>query len=265
MKNYLDLLQRTLNEGSPSKDRTGVGTRHLFGAQMRFDLERGFPLLTTKKVHFKSIAYELLWFLKGSTNIRDLQENGVRIWNEWADERGELGPIYGKQWRRWSGKDGREIDQIGQLIQNLRKNPESRRHLVSAWNVAEIPEMALPPCHAFFQFQVSNGDELRCQLYQRSADLFLGVPFNIASYSLLTHLIARVCGLRAKEFIHTLGDYHIYENHISQVKLQLQRQPRTLPRLEISDRGQSIDDFRYEDFSLLDYDPHPPIRGEVAI
>lgn len=265
MRNYLEILRDVLENGQPCADRTGVGTRAKFGVQMRFDLREGFPLLTTKKVHMKSIIYELLWFLKGSTNVHYLQEHGVRIWNEWADENGELGPVYGKQWRRWTGPDGKEIDQIAQLIHNLKHDPYSRRHLVSAWNVADIPQMALPPCHSFFQFQVDHEGGLSCQLYQRSADLFLGVPFNIASYALLTHMIAMVCGLRPKEFIHTLGDYHIYNNHVEQVREQLSRTPRALPQLKIKNRNQTIDDFEYEDFEIIGYDPYPAIKASVAV
>ncbi|MDR3117170.1 MAG: thymidylate synthase [Puniceicoccales bacterium] len=265
MKNYLALLEDVLERGEPCTDRTGVGTRCLFGAQLRFDLSAGFPLLTTKRVHWKSVVHELLWFLQGSTNIGYLQANGVRIWNEWADESGELGPVYGKQWRRWGCADGREVDQIARLMGNLKRDPHSRRHIVSAWNVGELDRMALPPCHTLFQFHVSHSGDLRCQLYQRSADLFLGVPFNIASYSLLTHLVAHVLGLRAREFIHDLGDYHIYNSHLEQVREQLGREPRALPRLSIAGRGQGIDDFRYEDISLEGYDPHGPIAAPVAV
>ncbi|MDR0428651.1 MAG: thymidylate synthase [Puniceicoccales bacterium] len=265
MRNYLSLLEDVLLHGEACDDRTGIGTRSQFGAQLRFDLRSTFPLLTTKKIHMKSVIYELLWFLKGSTNVKYLQENGVRIWNEWANENGELGPVYGKQWRAWRCADGRVIDQIGELIENLKTNPHSRRHLVSAWNVGEISQMALPPCHSFFQFHVSGSGDLRCQLYQRSADLFLGVPFNIASYSLLTRMIAHVCGLRAREFIHTLGDCHIYNNHMDQVKEQLKRHPRKLPQLQIVNRNQGIDDFLYEDFQLIDYDPCPKISATVAV
>jgi thymidylate synthase len=264
MRNYLDLLGTLLERGEPCADRTGVGTRCLFGAQLRFDLRPGFPLLTTKRVHWKSLVHELLWFLRGSTNVAYLRENGVRIWDEWADENGELGPVYGKQWRRWERRDGTEIDQIARLIREIRHNPSSRRHIVSAWNVGEIDLMALPPCHAFFQFHVS-GSDLRCQLYQRSADFFLGVPFNIASYSLLTHLVARVCGLRPREFIHSFGDLHIYNNHLEQVRTQLSREPRPLPELRIADRGQGIDDFLYGDFTLIGYEPHPPIPAPIAV
>jgi thymidylate synthase len=265
VKNYLATLAEVMERGEPCADRTGVGTHCLFGTQLRFDLREGFPLLTTKRVHWKSVVHELLWFLQGSTNVRYLKENGVRIWNEWADENGELGPVYGKQWRRWQTVDGREVDQIAQLIENLRKNPFGRRHLVSAWNVGELDQMALPPCHSFFQFHVSSSGDLRCQLYQRSADLFLGVPFNIASYSLLTHMVASVCQLRAREFIHTLGDYHVYDNHREQVREQLGREPRPLPQLRIVQRNQGIDDFCFEDFQLIDYNPHGPISAPVAI
>lgn len=264
MKVYLDVLRRALDEGVPCLDRTGVGTRCLFGAQLRFDLTAGFPLLTTKKLHLKSIIHEILWFLSGSTNVHELQKNGVHIWDEWADSSGELGPVYGAQWRSWRTADGRVIDQISQLIEGLKKQPASRRHIVSAWNVGEISKMALPPCHALFQFHVS-GNDLRCQLYQRSADLFLGVPFNIASYALLTHMVAQVCHLRAREFIHTLGDYHIYNNHVEQVREQLSRQPRILPQLKIRDRNQSIDDFAYEDFEFINYNPYPTIKAPVAV
>jgi thymidylate synthase len=265
VKNYLDLLHDVLQNGEQCHDRTGVGTLCRFGAQLRFDLRAGFPLLTTKKIHIKSIVHELLWFLKGETNIKYLQEHGVRIWNEWADETGELGPVYGKQWRAWETKDGHSIDQIAELIQNLKKNPQSRRHIVSAWNVGDIPSMGLPPCHTLFQFHVSETGDLRCQLYQRSADLFLGVPFNIASYALLTHMVAHVCGLQAREFIHTFGDYHIYNNHREQVREQITRSPRSLPRLHIIDRQQTMDSFAYDDFQILDYDPHPAISAPVAI
>lgn len=265
MKVYLDILRQVLEEGRPCEDRTGVGTRCLFGAQMRFDLEEGFPLLTTKKVHLKSVIHELLWFLQGSTNIKYLRDNGVHIWDAWADENGDLGPVYGSQWRNWRGVDGRRVDQIARLMEDLKDRPQSRRHIVSAWNAADIDRMALPPCHALFQFDVTADGGLSCQLYQRSADLFLGVPFNIASYSLLTHMVARVCGLRPREFIHTLGNYHIYNNHLEQVREQLSRRPRQLPTLEIHDRGQTIDDFCYDDFRILNYDPHPAIPAPVAV
>ncbi|MDR3317078.1 MAG: thymidylate synthase [Puniceicoccales bacterium] len=265
MKNYLAVLADVLERGEQCCDRTGVGTRNLFGAQLRFDLTAGFPLMTTKRIHWKSVVHELLWFLRGSTNVRYLQENGVRIWNEWADENGELGPVYGKQWRRWQTVDGREVDQIAQLIQNLKANPFSRRHLISAWNVGEIGQMALPPCHCFFQFHVSSSGDLRCQLYQRSADMFLGVPFNVASYSLITHMVAHICGLRAKEFIHTLGDYHIYNSHLEQVREQLDREPRNLPSLKIVQNRQDIDDFCFDDFELSGYNPHGAIAARVAV
>ncbi|MDR1456913.1 MAG: thymidylate synthase [Puniceicoccales bacterium] len=265
MKQYLDLLQDVLDHGAPCHDRTGIGTLCRFGAQMRFDLRVGFPLLTTKKVHLKSVIHELLWFLSGSTNVKYLQEHGVRIWNEWADSNGELGPVYGKQWRSWSCADGRIIDQIAELVQNINKNPQSRRHVISAWNVGDIPSMALPPCHLLFQFHVSAARELRCQLYQRSGDLFLGVPFNIASYALLTHMIAHVCGLYPREFIHVLGDHHIYMNHMDQVREQLMRTPRHLPRLDITNRNQTIDTFADDDFKFSDYDPYPAIRAKVAV
>ncbi|MDR0727630.1 MAG: thymidylate synthase [Puniceicoccales bacterium] len=265
MKQYLDLLKDVLDSGVTCHDRTGVGTLCRFGAQMRFDLRKGFPLLTTKKVHVKSVVHELLWFLRGSTNVKYLQEHGVRIWNEWADADGELGPVYGKQWRSWKGANGRVVDQVAELIQNIKKNPQSRRHVVSAWNVGDIPSMALPPCHILFQFHVSEECELRCQLYQRSGDLFLGVPFNIASYALLTHMVAHVCGLRPREFIHVLGDHHIYMNHLDQVREQLTRKPRSLPHLNIADRGQTMDTFEYDDFEFIGYDPHPAIRAKVAV
>lgn len=264
MKQYQDLLQHVLNHGELRTDRTGTGTQGVFGYQMRFNLEDGFPLLTTKKLHLKSIIHELLWFLKGETNVAYLQENGVRIWNEWADARGELGPVYGKQWRSWTNSEGETIDQISQLIAGLKENPHSRRHIVSAWNVGELHKMALPPCHLLFQFYVS-GNKLSCQLYQRSADIFLGVPFNIASYSLLLMMVAQATGLQAFEFVHTLGDAHIYTNHLEQVKLQLSREPRTLPTMELNPRVTSIFDFQYTDFTLSHYDPHPHIKGDIAV
>jgi len=264
MKQYLDLLQRVITEGNKKEDRTGVGTVSIFGHQLRFDLREGFPLLTTKKLHLKSIIYELLWFLKGDTNVKYLQDNGVKIWNEWADANGELGRVYGAQWRTWRGSNGTETDQITQLIDGLKKNPDSRRHIVSSWNVAELDAMALPPCHVLFQFYVSNG-VLSCQLYQRSADIFLGVPFNIASYALLTMMIANVTGLKAGEFIHTLGDAHIYTNHLEQVKLQLSRTPKPLPQMLINSNVSSIFDYQYTDFELLNYQPHPHIKGEIAV
>lgn len=264
MKQYLDLLQRVLQEGTHKEDRTGTGTISVFGHQMRFNMEDGFPLLTTKKLHLKSIIYELLWFLKGDTNVKYLQDNGVRIWNEWADENGDLGHIYGYQWRSWSDYNGGHIDQITEAVETIKHNPDSRRIIVSAWNVADLPQMNLPPCHAFFQFYVANG-RLSLQLYQRSADIFLGVPFNIASYALLLKMMAQVTGLKAGDFVHTLGDAHIYSNHIEQVKLQLTRAPRPLPQIEINSNVKDIFGFKYEDFTLTGYDPHPHIKGEVAV
>ncbi len=264
MKQYLDLCQRVLNEGTEKHDRTGTGTISVFGHQMRFNLEDGFPLLTTKKLHLKSIIYELLWFLKGDTNVKYLQDHGVRIWNEWADENGELGPVYGHQWRSWPDYQGGHIDQITQLVEQIKKNPDSRRHIVSAWNVAEVNNMALPPCHTLFQFYVADG-RLSLQLYQRSADIFLGVPFNIASYALLLQMMAQVTGLKAGDFVHTFGDAHIYLNHIEQVKLQLTRDPRPLPKMLINPNVKDLLDFKFEDFQLVDYDPHPHIAGVVAV
>lgn len=264
MKQYLDLLNRVLTEGIKKEDRTGTGTYSIFGHQMRFNLEEGFPLLTTKKLHLKSIIYELLWFLQGNTNVKYLQEHGVRIWNEWADENGDLGPIYGYQWRSWPDYKGGNIDQISQAIETIKKNPDSRRIIVSAWNVGNLEEMHLPPCHAFFQFYVANG-RLSLQLYQRSADIFLGVPFNIASYALLLQMMAQVTGLQAGDFVHTLGDAHIYTNHLEQVKLQLTRDPRPLPQMEINPNVKDIFSFQYEDFNLMNYDPHPHIKGVVAV
>jgi thymidylate synthase len=264
MVQYLNLLDHILKNGVRKDDRTGTGTISVFGYQMRFDLQEGFPLLTTKKLHLKSIIHELLWFLKGETNIRYLNENGVTIWDEWADANGELGPVYGYQWRSWPTADGRHIDQISRVVESLKNNPDSRRHIVSAWNVGEIEHMALPPCHVLFQFYVANG-KLSCQLYQRSADVFLGVPFNIASYALLTMMIAQVCGYKPGEFIHTLGDTHIYLNHIEQVKLQLSREPRKLPRMVINPEVKSIFDFQFSDFKLEDYNPHPHIKGDIAV
>ena len=264
MKQYLDLLQRVSNEGIQKEDRTGTGTLSVFGHQMRFDLSEGFPLLTTKKLHVKSIIYELLWFLRGDTNIKYLQNHGVSIWNEWADEDGDLGPIYGHQWRSWPNYGGGTIDQISEAVETIKLNPDSRRIIVSAWNVADLKNMALPPCHAFFQFYVANG-RLSLQLYQRSADIFLGVPFNIASYALLLMMMAQVTGLKAGDFVHTLGDAHIYNNHLEQVKLQLTREPRPLPHMTLNPDVKSIFDFQYEDFQLIGYDPHPHIKGEVAI
>ncbi len=264
MKQYLDLLRRIVNEGTDRSDRTGTGTRSVFGHQMRFDLSEGFPLLTTKKLHLKSIIHELLWFLSGDTNVRYLQQNGVRIWNEWADENGDLGHVYGYQWRSWPDGKGGTIDQIREAVETIRNNPDSRRIIVSAWNVADIPSMALPPCHALFQFYVADG-RLSLQLYQRSADCFLGVPFNIASYALLLMMMAQVTGLKPGEFIHTLGDTHIYHNHMEQVALQLTRDPRPLPVMTLNPDVKDIFDFKYEDFTLSDYDPHPHIAGVVAV
>lgn len=264
MKQYLDLLQHILDHGVDKADRTGTGTRSVFGYQMRFDLQKGFPLLTTKKLHLKSIIYELLWFLKGDTNVKYLQDHGVRIWNEWADSDGDLGHIYGYQWRSWPDYNGGHIDQITQAIEDIKHSPDSRRIIVSAWNVGDLDNMNLPPCHAFFQFYVANG-RLSLQLYQRSADTFLGVPFNIASYALLTMMVAQVCGLEPGDFVHTLGDTHIYRNHFDQVKLQLQREPRELPRMIINPEVKSIFDFKYEDFALEGYDPHPHIAGQVSV
>ncbi|WP_026897982.1 thymidylate synthase [Daejeonella oryzae] len=264
MKQYLDLMQHVLDKGTQKHDRTGTGTISVFGHQMRFDLQEGFPMLTTKKVHLRSIIHELIWFLKGDTNIQYLTENGVSIWNEWADENGELGPVYGSQWRSWPTADGRHIDQISQVIHQIKTNPDSRRLIVSAWNVAEIENMALPPCHCFFQFYVADG-KLSCQLYQRSADIFLGVPFNIASYALLTLMVAQVCGLQAGEFIHTLGDAHLYNNHLEQAKLQLSRETRKLPQIKLNPEVKDIFDFTFEDFTIENYDPHPHIKAQVAV
>lgn len=264
MKQYLDLLQHVLDHGVLKEDRTGTGTHSVFGYQMRFNLQDGFPLLTTKKLHLKSSIHELLWFLKGDTNVKYLQENGVRIWNEWADENGDLGHIYGYQWRSWPDYNGGHIDQIKEAINTIQNNPDSRRIIVSAWNVADLPQMNLPPCHAFFQFYVANG-KLSLQLYQRSADIFLGVPFNIASYALLLMMVAQVTGLEAGDFVHTLGDAHIYNNHIEQVREQLSREPRALPKMKLNPDVKSIFDFKYEDFELTDYNPHPHIAGKVAV
>lgn len=264
MKPYLELLDRILEEGTDRPDRTGTGTRSLFGHQMRFDLSEGFPLLTTKKLHLRSITYELLWFLRGETNVRFLQENGVKIWNEWADEDGELGPVYGSQWRSWKASDGRTIDQISNLVRDLREDPSSRRHIVSAWNVGELDAMALPACHALFQFYVADG-RLSCQLYQRSADVFLGVPFNIASYALLTMMIAQTVDLEPGDFILTLGDTHLYLNHLDQARTQLAREPRARPRMRLNPEVRSIFDFTYEDFQLEDYDPHPHIKAPISV
>jgi thymidylate synthase len=264
LKQYLDLCRHVLENGTTKEDRTGTGTVSTFGYQMRFDLKEGFPLVTTKKLHLKSIIHELLWFLDGDTNVKYLQEHGVRIWNEWADENGELGPVYGHQWRSWPTPDGGSIDQISNVINQLKNNPDSRRMIVSAWNVADVENMALPPCHCLFQFYVADG-KLSCQLYQRSADIFLGVPFNIASYALLTLMIAQVCDLEPGEFIHTLGDAHIYSNHLNQVKLQLSREPRRLPKMKLNPDVKDIFGFRYKDFLLEDYEPHPHIKGVVSV
>ena len=264
MRQYLDLMQRVLEHGARKKDRTGTGTLSIFGAQLRFDLDAGFPLLTTKKVHLKSIIHELLWFLKGETNIGYLKANGVSIWDEWADRNGELGPVYGYQWRSWPAADGRHIDQISQVIEQLGNNPDSRRMIVSAWNVADLDKMALMPCHAFFQFYVANG-RLSCQLYQRSADLFLGVPFNIASYALLTMMMAQVCGLGLGDFVHTFGDTHLYLNHLEQALEQLSRSPRALPAMKLNPAVKNIFEFKYEDFTLEGYDPHPAIKAPIAV
>lgn len=264
MNQYLQLLDHTLKNGVEKSDRTGTGTVSVFGHQMRFNLAEGFPLLTTKKLHLKSIIYELLWFLKGETNVKYLNENGVSIWNEWAKENGELGPIYGYQWRNWPAANGKHIDQISQVIESITKNPDSRRHIVSAWNVGEIENMALPPCHVLFQFYVANG-KLSCQLYQRSADIFIGVPFNIASYALLTMMIANVTNLELGDFVHTFGDAHIYLNHVEQVKLQLTREPRPLPKMVINPNVKSIFDYSFGDFKLEGYDPHPHIKGAIAV
>ena len=264
MKQYLDLLRYVMDNGVMKSDRTGTGTKSVFGYQMRFDLSDGFPLLTTKKLHLKSIIYELLWFLKGDTNVKYLQDNGVRIWNEWADADGNLGPIYGKQWRAWRDYNGGTIDQLSEAVETIRTNPDSRRIIVSAWNVADLPEMHLPPCHAFYQFYVADG-RLSLQLYQRSADIFLGVPFNIASYALLLMMVAQVTGLEAGDFVHTLGDAHIYTNHFEQVREQLSREPRPLPTMRINPEVKSLFDFKYEDFVLENYNPHPHIKGVVAV
>lgn len=264
MKQYLDLLRHVMENGVDKGDRTGTGTRSVFGYQMRFNLEDGFPVLTTKKLHLRSIIHELLWFLSGDTNIKYLHDNGVTIWDEWADENGDLGPVYGYQWRSWPNPNGQSIDQISQVVNSLKNNPDSRRHIVSAWNPAEVDKMALPPCHSLFQFYVADG-KLSCQLYQRSADLFLGVPFNIASYALLTMMMAQVTGLKPGEFVHTLGDVHIYNNHFEQVKEQLSREPRALPVMKINPEVKSIFDFKYEDFTLEGYDPHPTIKAPIAV
>jgi len=265
MEAYHQLLRRVLDEGQFREDRTGVGTHAVFGAQTRYDLREGFPLLTTKKLHTRSIIHELLWFLKGDTNIGYLNENRVSIWDEWADENGDLGPVYGRQWRSWDPGDGSPaIDQIAEVIESIRSNPHGRRHIVNAWNVGQLPHMALPPCHLLFQFFVDD-DGLSCQLYQRSADLFLGVPFNIASYALLTHMVAQVCGLKAKEFVHTIGDLHLYTNHLEQARLQLSREPRSLPQLVMDSSVNSIDDFAFESFQIEAYDPHPAIKAPIAV
>jgi len=264
MRQYLDLMRHILEHGTHKNDRTGTGTLSIFGPQLRFDLQAGFPLLTTKKVHLKSIIHELLWFLKGDTNIRYLKENGVSIWNEWADDKGELGPVYGYQWRSWPAADGRHIDQMAKVIEEIRRNPDSRRLIVSAWNVADLDSMALQPCHAFFQFYVADG-KLSCQLYQRSADLFLGVPFNIASYAALTLMVAQVCNLRPGEFVHTFGDTHLYLNHLEQAREQLSRQPRALPRMILNPEIRNLFEFRYEDFNLVGYEPLPAIKAPVAV
>lgn len=264
MKQYLDLMQHILDNGTNKGDRTGTGTLSCFGYQMRFDLSEGFPMVTTKKLHLKSIIYELLWFLKGDTNVKYLQENKVRIWNEWADENGDLGPVYGKQWVSWEGANGQTINQIERVVEQIKNNPNSRRHIVNAWNVAELDDMALCPCHAMFQFYVVDG-KLSCQLYQRSADVFLGVPFNIASYALLTLMIAQVCGLEPGEFIHTFGDVHLYNNHLEQAKLQLSRDPHPLPTMHINPNVKDIFNFEFEDFELKNYEAHPHIKGAVAV
>jgi len=264
MRQYHELLERILREGSRKEDRTGTGTLSVFGHQMRFDLSEGFPLVTTKKLHLKSIIYELLWFLAGDTNIRYLKENGVSIWDEWADENGELGPVYGHQWRSWPAGDGQVIDQIAQLLTEIRRNPDSRRLIVSAWNPADVPKMALPPCHCLFQFYVLDG-KLSCQLYQRSADALLGVPFNIASYALLTHMVAQVTGLKVGDFVHSFGDLHLYSNHIEQTELQLSRSPRPLPKLVLNPEVTDLFAFRFEDIAIEGYDPHPAIKAKVAV
>jgi thymidylate synthase len=264
MRQYLDLLRTVLEKGTKKDDRTGTGTLSVFGCQMRFDLSAGFPLLTTKKLHTRSIFHELLWFLKGETNIKYLKDNGVSIWDEWADKDGNLGPVYGKQWRVWEGKDGKTYDQIASVIEQIKTNPHSRRLMVSAWNVGELAQMALPPCHLLFQFYVADG-KLSCQLYQRSCDLFLGVPFNIASYALLTHMVAQATGLLPGDFVHTLGDTHLYLNHLEQAREQLTREPRNLPALKLNPAVRSIDDFRFEDIEILGYDPHPAIKAPIAI
>ena len=264
MDAYLDLMRHILEHGAEKGDRTGTGTKSVFGYQMRFDLGKGFPMVTTKKLHLPSIVHELLWFLKGDTNVKYLQDNGVRIWNEWADENGDLGPVYGKQWRKWETKDGRIIDQVKQAVESIKTNPNSRRIIVSAWNVGELEDMALMPCHAFFQFHVADG-KLNCQLYQRSADVFLGVPFNIASYALLTHMMAQVCGLEAGDFVHTLGDAHLYNNHLDQARLQVLREPMPLPTLKLNPEIKDIDDFTYADVEVVDYNHHPHIKAPISV
>ena len=264
VETYLDLMRHILHEGSDKGDRTGTGTKSVFGYQMRFDLADGFPMVTTKKLHLPSIVHELLWFLKGETNVGYLQDNGVRIWNEWADENGDLGPVYGKQWRKWEAKDGRVIDQVKKAIQTIKTNPNSRRIIVSAWNVGELDDMALMPCHAFFQFHVANG-RLNCQLYQRSADVFLGVPFNIASYALLTHMMAQVCDLQPGVFVHTLGDAHLYNNHLEQARLQITREPLALPTLRLNEAITDIDEFTYEDIEVVGYQHHPHIKAPISV
>ena len=265
MQTYLDLLKLVRDTGEERRDRTGVGTRSVFGAQARFDLRERFPLLTTKKVHWKSVVYELLWFLRGDTNIKWLQERGVTIWNEWADANGDLGPVYGYQWRHWPARDGLQIDQIARVVEAIKKSPHSRRHIVTAWNPADVEKMVLPPCHALFQFYVSTRGELSCQLYQRSADLFLGVPFNIASYALLTLMVAQVCGLKPGDFVHTFGDLHLYSNHLEQVNLQLSREPKRLPLVKLNPAVTNLEDFKFEDIELLEYDPHPGIKAPIAV
>jgi thymidylate synthase len=264
MKQYLDLMRHVLDHGVEKEDRTGTGTKSVFGYQMRFELSQGFPVVTTKKLHLRSIIHELLWFLKGDTNIKYLKDNKVSIWDEWADEQGELGPVYGHQWRSWPTADGEVVDQIANVVAQIKNNPDSRRLIVSAWNVGELEKMALPPCHAFFQFYVAQG-KLSCQLYQRSADIFLGVPFNIASYALLTLMIAQVCNLEPGAFVHTFGDAHLYSNHMEQAKLQLSREPRSLPTMQINPEVRNIFDFKYEDFELINYNPHPHIKAKVAV
>ncbi|HVU39070.1 MAG TPA: thymidylate synthase [Opitutales bacterium] len=265
MQTYLDLLRLVRDTGEERRDRTGVGTRGVFGAQARFNLRERFPLLTTKKVHWKSVVYELLWFIRGDTNVKWLQERGVTIWDEWADSNGDLGPVYGYQWRHWPARDGATIDQLAKVVESIKKSPYSRRHIVTAWNPADVGKMALPPCHALFQFHVSSQGELSCQLYQRSADLFLGVPFNIASYALLTLMVAQVCGLKPGDFVHTFGDLHLYLNHLEQVETQLARAPKVLPRAKLNPAITKLEDFKFEDIELLEYDPHPGIKAPIAV